>query len=116
VVSNLPKVLGQERAMTNVIPIRLRGEPLGPFPTIKELHALYEKLRHLKAETLLLDQKLSRDIQSIDRNAPARNAINQASTLVSSAADEILEAIAELIVETTANFIVPPAQHQDQTN
>lgn len=102
--------------MTNVIPIKRRCEPLGHFQTIKELHALYEKLRLLKAETTVLDQKLSRDVQSIDRNAPARNAVNQASTLVSSAADEILEAIAELIVEATANFIVPPAQHQDQPN
>jgi|APFre7841882630_1041343.scaffolds.fasta_scaffold156323_2 hypothetical protein len=100
--------------MTNVIPIKRRYDPLGPIQTVKELDALYQKLTDLKADAMLLDQRLGPDTRSVDRNAAARNAINQTSTLVSRAADVILEAIAELIVETTAKFIVPPAQNQDQ--
>lgn len=95
--------------MTNVIPIGPRRESLRHFHTFSELNALYARLEELKADTILLQQKLDRDPQTIDDASLAtRRSLDKAVTLVSSAEDEIMEAIADLIVEATARFIVPP--------
>ncbi len=95
--------------MTNVIPITPRRESLRPFPAFSELNALYERLEQLKADTILLQQKLDRDLQiTDDASLATRRSLDKAVALVSSAEEEIMEAIADLIVEATARFIVPP--------
>jgi len=102
--------------MTNVFTIKPPHEPLGPFQTIRGLHALYERLGQLNADMALLDQKLSREPQSIDQNAIARQALGKASALASSSANELLEAIAGLIAETTARLIVPSKPHDQRAD
>jgi hypothetical protein len=98
--------LDPERDVTNVIPLKPNGEGLNPTQVIDRLHALCEKLQQVKSEALLLEHLLHRGPQAT-KQALARSATSETIVLLSTALDAVVEALAELIVETTAELIVP---------
>ena len=108
IVSNLSiDPLDLERAVTNVIPLKPNGEGLNPTQMIDRLHALCEKLQKVKSEALHLEQLLRRGPLAAKQGVLARSATNETIVHVSTALDAVVEAVAELIVETTAELISP---------
>ena len=99
--------------MSNVIPIKPHCETLGPSRALNELYALCARLGQLKSDTVLVQQKLDRDRQKKETGLTSRQSLNRAMALISSAQDEIMEAIADLIVEITVSVIVPPKLQED---
>lgn len=93
--------------MTNVIRIRQTGEAISPTQTIDRLHALCEKLKQVKDDALLLDQALQRDSQTTSQSLVARGVARETVVLTANGLELITDAIAELIVETAADLIVP---------
>ena len=101
--------LDLERDVTNVIPLKPNGEELNPTQMIDRLHALCEELQHLKGNAAQLDKLLHHGPQATKQSLVARSATSETIVLVSTAIDTVAEAIAELIVETTAELIAPPS-------
>ena len=95
--------------MTNVIPLKSNSEGLNPTQMVDRLHALCEELQHVKSDALHLDKMLHHGAQGTKQGQLARGAASETIVLVSTAIDALLEAVAELIVETTAELIVPPS-------
>jgi hypothetical protein len=93
--------------VTNVIPLKPNGEGLNPTQVIDRLHALCEKLQQVKSEALLLEHLLHRGPQATKQGQLARSATSETIVLVSTALDAVVEASAELIVQTAAKLIVP---------
>ena len=96
--------------MTNVISLK-PVDGLTPAQMIKRLHTLSEQLQHIKIEATRLQALLQRGPHAIKEGLLASNATNKTIDLVSSAIDELLDAIAELIVDAVAEVIAtrPPA-------
>jgi hypothetical protein len=103
-------VLGQEQTVTNVIPIKPEPTNAGPFRTIRELHAVYARIAQVTDTTVAVETRLGSTLLSVD---PATASIAAANRHMSAAADQILEAIAHLIVEATAKAVAPMGLHQD---
>ena len=93
--------LDLERDVTNVIPLRPNSERLNPTQMIDRLHSLCEELQHVKSEALHLDKLLHLGPDSTNARP------EQSSS--SDSIDAVVEAVAELIVETTAELIAPPS-------
>jgi hypothetical protein len=92
--------------VTNVIPLKPNGEGLNPTQVIDRLHELCEKLQQVKSEAQHLEQLLHRGPQAT-KQLLARTATSETIVLVSTALDAVVEALAELIVQTAAELIVP---------
>jgi hypothetical protein len=105
--------LGQEQAVTNVIPIKPEPTNAGPFRTIHELHAVYARIAQVTDTTVAVEQSLGGTLRPVD---PAVVSIAAANRHMSAAADQILEAIAHLIVEATVKAVAPMGLHQDPRN
>ena len=98
--------LDLERDVTNVIPLKPNGEGLNPTQVIDRLHELCEKLQQVKSEAQHLEKLLHHGPQAT-KQLLARSATSETIVLVSTALDAVVEALAELIVETASELIVP---------
>ncbi|MCB1484655.1 MAG: hypothetical protein KDJ17_07170 [Hyphomicrobiaceae bacterium] len=94
--------------MTNIIPIKPLGESSSPLRAIDALHILYDKLARLDVETMLLSKQIQCNSAALDDDAAAHRALAEARRYTAAAADQILDAVAQLMIECTANIIVPP--------
>ena len=95
--------------MTNVIPIKPNVEGLNSAQMIYHLHTLCERLQQVKGEALHLEKLLHRDRQPTKQDLLARDATRQMIELLSPTIDVVLDAVAEMIVETAAELIAPPS-------
>ena len=93
--------------MSNVVPIRPRRATPDPSQTVRDLHALYVRLTEFKSDVAHSDQNLSRcpDFPDTDQIA-MRDALARASHSIELAADQILDAVSQGILEITAKTIL----------
>ena len=95
--------------MSNVVPMKPRHAKPDPFQTVRDLHALYVRLTEFKSEAAHLDQNLSRcpDFPDADQLA-MRDALARASHAIELAADQMLDAVSQGVLELTAKTILSP--------
>jgi hypothetical protein len=110
IVSNSSiRSLDLEKDVTNVIPLKPSGEGLNPSQIINRLHDLCEQLQHVKSRSLHLESLLHCGAHSTKQAVVAQSATSETIVLVSNAIDVVAGAVAELIVETTAELIASPS-------
>jgi hypothetical protein len=97
--------------MSNIVWMNPQCAPPNSFETVRGLHALYERLVEFMADALELRQKLDRAPDFTDANVlGAQDALQHATLSVDVAAEQILDVVSQLIVETTANLILESDQ------
>lgn len=102
--------------MSNVIPMRVRCEPPGPYQAASELHGLYERLSALRADAQAIAQRLGREPCVCDATVVSPPAVlEQVNLLMETAADQILDVASQLIVEAIAALILSPTDAKDQS-
>lgn len=95
--------------MANVVPLRQPSLKDGPFEAMRDLQALYARLLEINDATVAMAQRMA-------ASRPQSNiaaSLAEASEDLTKAADQIMDAIAGLIVCQTAAIIVPAALNPD---
>ncbi len=97
--------------MSNIVWMNPQCAPPNSFETVRGLHALYERLGEFMADALELRQKLDRAPDFTDANVlRAQDVLQHATLSVQVAAEQILDVVSQLIVETTVNLILESDQ------
>lgn len=97
--------------MSNIVWMNPQCAPPNSFETVRGLHALYERLVEFMADALELRQKLDRAPDFTDANVlRAQDVLQRATLSVQVAAEQILDVVSQLIVETTVNLILESDQ------
>jgi hypothetical protein len=97
--------------MSNIVWMNPQCAPPNSFETVRGLHALYERLGEFMADALELRQKLDRAPDFTDANVlRAQDVLQRATLSVQVAAEQILDVVSQLIVETTVNLILESDQ------